>query len=234
MEAGGLVGWRGAWPAARCASIANGPRHGALFPFPMGTSRSPARDTGRYSPGLMPFLFRKAGPNPVTGRNTEKRENGNPRQQDDLLAGHGLFESGPRRPSGAGLRFDRAIRRWNRARCPAGERLSSWRGPETSWVVHDLLGIKADAQIPFTVSESGPHLKKITCRHHDVCASALFAHRVQALIDWNSLLTVGVAQLGRAPDCGSGGRGFESLRPPQFVLVFYQLALLPRQPLCPN
>src|ERR1039457_3429563 len=28
-------------------------------------------------------------------------------------------------------------------------------------------------------------------------------------------LTVGVAQLGRAPDCGSGGRGFESLRPPQ-------------------
>lgn len=26
--------------------------------------------------------------------------------------------------------------------------------------------------------------------------------------------TVGVAQLGRAPDCGSGGRGFESLRPP--------------------
>ena len=27
---------------------------------------------------------------------------------------------------------------------------------------------------------------------------------------------MGVAQLGRAPDCGSGGRGFESLRPPQF------------------
>ncbi len=27
-------------------------------------------------------------------------------------------------------------------------------------------------------------------------------------------LTVGVAQLGRAPDCGSGGRGFESLHPP--------------------
>src|SRR5262249_9181156 len=25
---------------------------------------------------------------------------------------------------------------------------------------------------------------------------------------------VGVAQLGRAPDCGSGGRGFESLHPP--------------------
>ncbi len=27
---------------------------------------------------------------------------------------------------------------------------------------------------------------------------------------------VGVAQLVRAPDCGSGGRGFESLHPPQF------------------
>ena len=27
---------------------------------------------------------------------------------------------------------------------------------------------------------------------------------------------VGVAQLGRAPDCGSGGRGFESLHPPHF------------------
>ena|SRR5579872_1338278 len=26
---------------------------------------------------------------------------------------------------------------------------------------------------------------------------------------------VGVAQLGRAPDCGSGGRGFESHHPPQ-------------------
>ena len=46
---------------------------------------------------------------------------------------------------------------------------------------------------------------------------AAFAHRILALINWNSLLTVGVAQLGRAPDCGSGGRGFESLRPPQFI-----------------
>ena len=26
---------------------------------------------------------------------------------------------------------------------------------------------------------------------------------------------VGVAQLARAPDCGSGGRGFEPLHPPQ-------------------
>lgn len=30
-----------------------------------------------------------------------------------------------------------------------------------------------------------------------------------------SAQTVGVAQLARAPDCGSGGRGFESLHPPQ-------------------
>jgi hypothetical protein len=28
---------------------------------------------------------------------------------------------------------------------------------------------------------------------------------------------VDVAQLGRAPDCGSGGRGFESLHPPQLL-----------------
>lgn len=28
-------------------------------------------------------------------------------------------------------------------------------------------------------------------------------------------LVVGVAQLVRAPDCGSGGRGFETRHPPQ-------------------
>ena len=28
---------------------------------------------------------------------------------------------------------------------------------------------------------------------------------------------VGMAQLASAPDCGSGGRGFESLDPPSFV-----------------
>ena len=45
------------------------------------------------------------------------------------------------------------------------------------------------------------------------------------MLNLDLCLTVGVAQLGRAPDCGSGGRGFESLRPPQFV--FYKLALFP-------
>ena len=30
---------------------------------------------------------------------------------------------------------------------------------------------------------------------------------------------VGVAQLARAPDCGSGGRGFESPRSPQFFYL---------------
>ena len=30
---------------------------------------------------------------------------------------------------------------------------------------------------------------------------------------------VGVAQLVRAPDCGSGGRGFESRYPPQYGLI---------------
>src|ERR1035441_5098189 len=36
-----------------------------------------------------------------------------------------------------------------------------------------------------------------------------------ALIPWKRPFAVGVAQLGRAPDCGSGGRGFESHHPPQ-------------------
>jgi hypothetical protein len=35
-----------------------------------------------------------------------------------------------------------------------------------------------------------------------------------------------------SPDCGSGGRGFESLRPPQFV--FYELALFPRSASVPK
>ena len=29
---------------------------------------------------------------------------------------------------------------------------------------------------------------------------------------------VGIAQLARAPDCGSGGQGFNSLYPPQEIL----------------
>ena len=32
--------------------------------------------------------------------------------------------------------------------------------------------------------------------------------------------TVGVAQEVRAPDCGSGGRGFESHHPPQIIATF--------------
>ena len=30
---------------------------------------------------------------------------------------------------------------------------------------------------------------------------------------------VGVAQLVRAPVCGTGGRGFNPLRPPHFLLI---------------
>ena len=37
---------------------------------------------------------------------------------------------------------------------------------------------------------------------------------------------MGVAQLGRAPDCGSGGRGFESLRPPQKIFGFIRVLLV--------
>ena len=36
-------------------------------------------------------------------------------------------------------------------------------------------------------------------------------------------LTVGVAQLGRAPDCGSGGRGFESHHPPHTKQKTYKI-----------
>ena len=38
--------------------------------------------------------------------------------------------------------------------------------------------------------------------------------RLHLLDTMETYLAVGVAQLGRAPDCGSGGRGFESLHPP--------------------
>ena len=35
----------------------------------------------------------------------------------------------------------------------------------------------------------------------------------------NNCFMVGMAQLASAPDCGSGGRGFESLYPPSFVFI---------------
>ena len=38
---------------------------------------------------------------------------------------------------------------------------------------------------------------------------------------------VGVAQLVRVPDCDSGCRGFESHRPPQFVVVGEGVFLTP-------
>ena len=34
---------------------------------------------------------------------------------------------------------------------------------------------------------------------------------------------VGIAQLVSAPDCGSGGQGFESLYPPFTIISIYQL-----------
>ena len=36
---------------------------------------------------------------------------------------------------------------------------------------------------------------------------------------------VGIAQLVSAPDCGSGGRGFESLYPPSTVMMGYRQAV---------
>ena len=38
-----------------------------------------------------------------------------------------------------------------------------------------------------------------------------------------SAIVVAVAQLVRAPDCGSGGRGFKSLQPPHFSQGFQSL-----------
>jgi hypothetical protein len=36
---------------------------------------------------------------------------------------------------------------------------------------------------------------------------------------------VGIAQLVRAPDCGSGGRGFETPYPPHFLIVLSGFSL---------
>ena len=38
---------------------------------------------------------------------------------------------------------------------------------------------------------------------------------IASAADVIKFIVVGVAQLVRAPDCGSGGRGFESHHPPQ-------------------
>ena len=40
---------------------------------------------------------------------------------------------------------------------------------------------------------------------------------------YNAAVVVAVAQLVRAPDCGSGGRGFKSLQPPHFSQGFQSL-----------
>ena len=46
--------------------------------------------------------------------------------------------------------------------------------------------------------------------------------------DWQGLANcpvVGIAQLVRAPDCGSGGRGFETPYPPHFLIVLSGFSL---------
>jgi hypothetical protein len=47
------------------------------------------------------------------------------------------------------------------------------------------------------------------------------------IVSAESFAMVGVAQLVRVPDCDSGCRGFESHRPPQFVVVGEGVFLTP-------
>ena len=44
---------------------------------------------------------------------------------------------------------------------------------------------------------------------------------------------VGMAQLASAPDCGSGGRGFESLYPPFFFIAHISDAIVRHRTLTP-
>ena len=37
-------------------------------------------------------------------------------------------------------------------------------------------------------------------------------------MDWLKMISGGRSSVGRAPDCGSGGRGFESHRSPQLCI----------------
>ncbi len=43
---------------------------------------------------------------------------------------------------------------------------------------------------------------------------------------------VGVAQLVRAPVCGTGGRGFKSLRPPHVLQLYKKVLLKTYKVLC--